>query len=260
MFAWQQMWEVSYSFPHLGRRLREVNTTLRQIVSATLAFPAHAQHRPLAECGPENGDNSDDENDEGKDDVADDDDGDETADDQLPMTSDTKHTGTPGVKPPPGGQRQKGDTTDDNGGGQVEGLATDAQLSCPLCFTTVCLECQRHAKYLNQFRAVTGINVNVKHEEFLTLDQVSGGGGGRRKGGRKSHGKSAAARHNGGGDGVGAGNRPPGGNEEVDRGGVGAGEEEEEMFHPVCCGECDHIVGVYDAEEVFHFFGVIASG
>lgn len=30
------------------------------------------------------------------------------------------------------------------------GIVSDAQLSCPLCFTTVCLECQRHARYHTQ--------------------------------------------------------------------------------------------------------------
>lgn len=33
-----------------------------------------------------------------------------------------------------------------------------------------------------------------------------------------------------------------------------------ELFHPVCCAECDFRVGVLDGEEVFHFFGVIPSG
>ncbi|CAM9391400.1 unnamed protein product [Hapterophycus canaliculatus] len=222
------------------------------------------QHRPVAECEHEDGDNSNG-NGEGKvdDDNDDDDDtADETADDQPPTISGSKDKiGNPGVRPPAGGQQQEGGTADKKGGVRLEGLATDAQLSCPLCFTTVCLECQRHAKYLNQFRAVTGINVNVKLEEFLTLDQVSGGsggGGGRRKGGRKNREKSATARHNSrSSDRRGVGRQPP-------EGGVGGGGEravgEEEMFHPVCCGECDHIVGVYDADEVFHFFGVIASG
>lgn len=223
------------------------------------AFLAHPQHRPVAECEQEDGDDSNGKDKEIEDDDDDDDDVDEAADDQPPTISgNSRNTGN--QKPRAQKQQPKKSNTDENGGMPVEGLATDAQLSCPLCFTTVCLECQRHAKYLNQFRAVTGINVNVKHDEFLTLDQVSGGGGGgsgRRKGGRKKRGKTATTRHNHGDGGVGAGNQPP--EEEVGEGGQRAGEETE-MFHPVSCGECDHIVGVYDAEEVFHFFGVIASG
>ena len=30
---------------------------------------------------------------------------------------------------------------------------TDAVLSCPCCFNIVCMDCQRHQKYMNQFRA-----------------------------------------------------------------------------------------------------------
>lgn len=31
---------------------------------------------------------------------------------------------------------------------------TDAILTCPMCFTTLCFSCQRHEKYANQFRAM----------------------------------------------------------------------------------------------------------
>ncbi|CAO3648233.1 unnamed protein product [Mucor fragilis] len=31
---------------------------------------------------------------------------------------------------------------------------TDAILSCPMCFTTLCYSCQRHEKYADQFRAM----------------------------------------------------------------------------------------------------------
>ena len=30
---------------------------------------------------------------------------------------------------------------------------SDAVLSCPCCFNIVCMDCQRHQKYINQFRA-----------------------------------------------------------------------------------------------------------
>lgn len=33
----------------------------------------------------------------------------------------------------------------------------------------------------------------------------------------------------------------------------------EEIFHPVTCSECNTEVGVYDCEEVYHFFNVLAS-
>lgn len=33
----------------------------------------------------------------------------------------------------------------------------------------------------------------------------------------------------------------------------------EEIFHPVFCEVCDTKLGLYDSDEVFHFWGVIAS-
>ena len=33
----------------------------------------------------------------------------------------------------------------------------------------------------------------------------------------------------------------------------------EEIFHPVFCEVCDAKLGLYDCDEVFHFWGVIAS-
>ncbi|CAM9712046.1 unnamed protein product [Choristocarpus tenellus] len=43
-------------------------------------------------------------------------------------------------------------------------------------------------------------------------------------------------------------------------GDVGVAEEEEETNFPVYCGDCGNEVGVFDTEEVYHFFNVIASG
>ncbi|KAI4370749.1 hypothetical protein MLD38_019063 [Melastoma candidum] len=42
-----------------------------------------------------------------------------------------------------------------------QGRTTDAVLSCPGCFTTLCLECQRHEKYLTQYRAIFVMNCEV---------------------------------------------------------------------------------------------------
>lgn len=36
-------------------------------------------------------------------------------------------------------------------------------------------------------------------------------------------------------------------------------EVEPEVYHPVRCGECNTEVAVYDKQEVFHFFNVLAS-
>lgn len=38
-----------------------------------------------------------------------------------------------------------------------------------------------------------------------------------------------------------------------------AGMDEEEMYHPVKCTECSTEVAVYDKDEVYHFFNILAS-
>ena len=36
-------------------------------------------------------------------------------------------------------------------------------------------------------------------------------------------------------------------------------DNEEELFNPVKCSKCSTQVAVYDADEIFHFFNVVAS-
>ena len=48
---------------------------------------------------------------------------------------------------------------------------TDGTLACPSCFTTVCLECQAHAEYETQFRAISAMNVRIKHDKQLRFEE-----------------------------------------------------------------------------------------
>lgn len=41
---------------------------------------------------------------------------------------------------------------------QRQGRKSDALLSCPGCLTTVCIDCQQHAEFEGQFRAMFTIN------------------------------------------------------------------------------------------------------
>ena len=43
-------------------------------------------------------------------------------------------------------------------GKRRQGRQSDAILSCPGCLSTVCLDCQAHAQYEHQYRAVEVIN------------------------------------------------------------------------------------------------------
>lgn len=107
---------------------------------------------------------------------------------------------------------------------------SDAVLNCPACMTTLCLDCQRHESYKTQYRAMFVMNCSVNKDEVLRYKIPEN----RKK--RRSHKKMRSS------DGDAAGP-----------------EEAEEIYHPVMCTECSTEVAVYDKDEVFHFFNVLAS-
>lgn len=102
-----------------------------------------------------------------------------------------------------------------------QGKGSDAVLNCPCCFTTICMDCQRHDRYKNQFRAMFTVNCTVKTHVRVAPP-----------------GQEAAGKTKKGEDG---------------------GREEEEVLYPVVCAACGTEVGVQDDEEVFHFYNVLAS-
>ena len=99
--------------------------------------------------------------------------------------------------------------------------ATDAILSCPGCFTEVCVLCQKHERYAGQYRAVFARNVCVVRESALVAR-----GDERARDGDAREGSLSA---------------------------VG------ERFHEVKCETCREVVGVIDDDEVYHFFNVFPS-
>lgn len=99
-------------------------------------------------------------------------------------------------------------------GGKGKGPETDAVLNCPCCFTTLCMDCQQHERYKNQFRAMFTVNCTVKTPVRVAQQKTEGGEGKK---------------------------------------------EEEEKLYPVVCAVCATEVGVQDAEEVVHFFNVLAG-
>ena len=55
--------------------------------------------------------------------------------------------------------------------GAQEGFSTDATLDCPKCFARVCLCCQQHEMYWNQFRALFVVNCLVSKESKWAYDE-----------------------------------------------------------------------------------------
>ncbi|KAK9663831.1 hypothetical protein RND81_14G001400 [Saponaria officinalis] len=105
-----------------------------------------------------------------------------------------------------------------------KGPSTDAVLSCPACFTTLCFDCQRHEIYLTQYRAMFVVNCEITDKTV-----VPQGGQKRRK---KRKGREAVEA-------------------EV--------SSESEVVRQVCCSVCSTEVGVIDKDEVYHFYDVLPS-
>jgi E2F-associated phosphoprotein len=141
---------------------------------------------------------------------------------------------------------------------------SDAVLSCPCCFTTVCMDCQRHERFQNQYRAMFVMNILVQWDNLLAYNNVT-----KRlepasattttatatatatarttttmtnssittlQSGKqhKSHAAAAAA--------------------------ADTDTDDDIIYHAVCCANCQTQVAALDmTEEVYHFFGCIAS-
>ncbi|XP_067312054.1 E2F-associated phosphoprotein [Pseudorasbora parva] len=124
--------------------------------------------------------------------------------------------------------------------------SSDAILNCPACMTTLCLDCQRHEKYRTQYRAMFVMNCTVNKEEVLRYQTTN-----KRK--QKRHRKKARQEST---------SAPAEAEMESDAGLTDArlaGMDEEETYHPVKCTECSTEVAVYDKDEVYHFFNILAS-
>jgi hypothetical protein len=98
---------------------------------------------------------------------------------------------------------------------------SDAVLSCPCCFTIVCMDCQRHETYPNQYRAMFVMNISLQSK--LIYD---------------NHSKQLVEA-----------------TMDLDE-----NDTTTEIYHSVNCLECKTQVAALDMkEEVYHFFGCLAS-
>lgn len=109
---------------------------------------------------------------------------------------------------------------------------TDAVLNCPACFTVLCHDCQRHELYVGQYRAMFVMNCVVNKQETLTVPEKA----------PKKFRKSRKIV-----------------NEENQTKFSFSHSSSSDVFHPVLCKVCKTQIAMYDSEEVFHFFNVLAS-
>ncbi|KAI5611504.1 E2F-associated phosphoprotein [Silurus asotus] len=124
--------------------------------------------------------------------------------------------------------------------------SSDAILNCPACMTTLCLDCQRHEKYRTQYRAMFVMNCKVDKDEVLRYKAAKQKKQ-RRKKIRQDHVATSTEAKS----------------ETEAKAGLTdsrlSGMDEEEIYHPVKCTECSTEVAVYDKDEVYHFFNILAS-
>lgn len=106
-----------------------------------------------------------------------------------------------------------------------KGRKSDALLSCPACFTTLCIDCQRHERIVTQYRAMFVLNCKILEGQKLQISQ------------KKRKRKSCKGQ--------------PGINQRS--------ISDDEQFRPVSCSVCETEVAVIDKDEVYHFYNVLPS-
>ena len=122
---------------------------------------------------------------------------------------------------------------------------SDAVLSCPCCFSIVCMDCQRHVKYENQFRAMFVMGIEVDWQHRLVHDTKSNRLI-RYEPPTAENGTNAASQiivpedHN---------HLNP-----------TSSAEEDTIYYAVSCGNCHTMVAALDmGDEVYHFYDCLAS-
>lgn len=105
---------------------------------------------------------------------------------------------------------------------------SDAVLNCPGCMTTLCLDCQRHSLYKNQYRAMFVLSCTVDNCKPLTYPPT----GAKKKKFKKNTASTSSNTQ---------------------------GMDADEIYYPVRCSVCNTEVAVQDKDEVYHFFNVLSS-
>ncbi|KAF8982289.1 hypothetical protein BGZ46_001515 [Entomortierella lignicola] len=120
-----------------------------------------------------------------------------------------------------------------------EDIWTDAILSCPMCLTQLCYDCQQHEFYPHQFRAMFVENCRILENEVLRFPKEA-----KKPSNNGKNPKSSSSIVAGSSD-FAQGFKPS-----VD-------DDYDMTYHPVACEICNTRVALIDQDEIFHFFNVI---
>lgn len=119
--------------------------------------------------------------------------------------------------------------TDKHITGGIDRSMSDAVLNCPSCFVLLCVDCQRHEKYSDQYRAMFVANCKVNYYPQFIYNR------------KQRNTKRLKAKWE---------------REEVENTSLYLREE---LFCSVVCANCEIEVAVFDSNEVYHFFNVITG-
>jgi E2F-associated phosphoprotein len=129
-----------------------------------------------------------------------------------------------------------------------KGRNSDAILSCPLCFTTVCVDCQQHVENENQFRAMFVMNCRVDTKQIVKPALEAPKPSSRKDRGRRQNRQPSATTETGEG-------------KVTDHNSNNNMSDVEEKYNPVYCNVCDNELGLREVgpEGAYHLFHVLAS-
>ncbi|CAI5727272.1 unnamed protein product [Peronospora destructor] len=129
-------------------------------------------------------------------------------------------------------------------GARATNFETDAMLCCPCCFVTLCMACERHATYTNQYRATAAINCRVKRSEILTYASSTSNRVLASLPFLKQQNLNTGSGHK-------TSSATPG--HQI------ASLLQADEFYSVACSDCGTIVGVFDRDRQYHFFNALPS-
>lgn len=162
------------------------------------------------------------------------------------------HRALHSAPPLPGGPRGQGTGTANqrpfNEWSKLKQRESDATLNCPCCLTLLCMDCQRHALYKTQYRAMFVINCRIDYEKkLLHRDKEQ-----KRQPFKRSKKQKKNSEDNKLGEGMSTCEQTESENSQQST-------AESDLYHPVHCSSCNTQVALYDINEVYHFFSVLAS-
>ena len=138
---------------------------------------------------------------------------------------------------------------------------SDAILSCPRCFNVVCMDCQQHERYSNQYRAMFVMNIGVDWSRKMMYDDAIGAlkAYSSTRGNRDRNVGGVMAEDGEEGEDTSMPDKIP--HDDVMQGSNNVADSAKEAaYYSVHCSYCSLELAALDlSDEIYYFFGCIAS-